>query len=86
MNHPEQVQELIRAIESGQESIEVRNTADIDHLLDSSWYPIGRALAKVCVPIDRFLWRTIYLRLTRLGRKLLGPKLWQTLRSKFNFI
>jgi hypothetical protein len=82
VNHPEQIQQLIMAIESGQEDVELRNNVDAERLLDSNWYKIVRALAKAWVPIDRFLWRTIYVRLTRLGRKLLGSNRWQALRLR----
>ncbi len=82
VDHPKQVKALVAAIESGQEQIELRNTSDIDHLLNSNRYRLGRAIIKAGEPIDRFLWNTLYHRLARLGSRLLGKDRWLKIRSR----
>ena len=51
--HPPQIEALRRDIESGKIKVELRRTDDIERLLRSWRYRIGRAGLKMLAPLDR---------------------------------
>lgn len=51
--HPEAIEVLRRDIASGAVPVELRPTADIDALLATPWYRLGRAGLKALVPVYR---------------------------------
>jgi hypothetical protein len=53
--HPPQIVALRSDIESGRMDVEVRRTDDIERLLLSPWYRLGRIGLKLLEPIDRRL-------------------------------
>jgi hypothetical protein len=61
-NHPPQVQKLREDIATGKVEVEMRPTADIDKLLDSPSYQLGRVCLETVSPLIRVLvkgWRRV---------------------------
>jgi hypothetical protein len=51
--HPVQVQRMMEDIRAGRLNVELRPTDDIEKLLDSRWYLVGRTCLKVADHVDR---------------------------------
>jgi hypothetical protein len=62
--HPEEVLRMIEDLRASGGTIALRETADIERLLRSPWYPVGRSLVRALDPWDR--------RARRLGPTLRG--------------
>lgn len=56
---PKQIQKMWLDIESGVINTETRQTHDIERLLDTWWYPLGRVLLQIIEPIDN-LWNKAF--------------------------
>jgi len=70
-DHPPQVMALRDDIEAGRINVQTRSTDDIERLLDSFSYQLGRALIRRLEPCDRFrltLWHLLTNRLLYLFR------------------
>lgn len=52
-NHPPVIQQLIADIKAERIEVELRQTHDVDRLLSSWWYRLGRFGLKVAVPFDK---------------------------------
>jgi hypothetical protein len=57
--HPPQIQALRDDLKAGRLTVETRSTDDIERLLRSKIYCVGRAVIKILEPLDRF-WRAIW--------------------------
>ena len=82
VEQPHKIVKLQEALQSNEVDIEVRETADIERLLDSRSYSARRAVMKAFTPIDRFFWKNVIHRLGQVGRKLFGQSRWQQFRSR----
>ncbi len=51
--HPEQIDQMRKDIESGVSKVEMRSTEDVEKLLSTPWYSLGRSLLRWLEPIDR---------------------------------
>ena len=67
--HPEQVRRMMSDIRAGRVSVELRQNDDVERLLSSWWYPLGRR----CLTIGDYLDRAAHgfaIRARRCGRSL----------------
>lgn len=69
--HPEQIESMWNDILNKLIDVEVRQTEDIEKLLNTWWYPTGRVLLKLIEPLDRFCRKLIWNRVTGNVKKVL---------------
>jgi hypothetical protein len=53
--HPDEVVRMVSDLRDGGGPIELRRTDDIERLLSTPWYPVGRAIVRGLDPVDRAL-------------------------------
>lgn len=76
--HPAQVKEMKNDIEEKRIIVQMRETKDIEVLLDSPWYRLGRFLVRNWEPFD--LWFTKYFKLSQYILSRIKRKIKQFLR------
>ncbi len=84
VEHPQQIVELQKDIDAGEIDIELRQTSDIEDLLNSASYRTGRAIFKFCEPLVRNYWRPLRKRMGKIGRLMIGDNEWQKASTRIN--
>lgn len=73
--HPRQIAQMMEDIDSGKIKASLRKTDDVERLLNSWWYPIGRLWLKLSEPVDMACKRAtgLYLRFLVVIKNFIPP-------------